>query len=103
MGESLIWNLACDGAGNAPGWNKRVSSADQQGMYDSLGLAGPGDTMTPALLWRHLATLTSGLEAGDCRLPLVSASLNACDEAFAGGDPSGFRRAAVKVEQAMQR
>jgi hypothetical protein len=52
--------------------------------------------------WRHLAELTSGIEAGDPRLAGVLTALDACDTAFLAGDYSAFTLAAVTVEEAMK-
>lgn len=51
--------------------------------------------------WRELAALTSGLTAGDPRLPVVMAVLNQCDDAYLGGNWVAFRHAAEQVRSAM--
>ena len=51
--------------------------------------------------WRELAALTSGLTADDPRLPVVMAALNACDDAYLGGDWVAFCHAAARVRNAM--
>jgi hypothetical protein len=52
--------------------------------------------------WRGLATLTSGLTADDPRLPVVTAALNLCDDAYLRGNWVAFRHAAARVRRAME-
>ena len=52
--------------------------------------------------WRELAALTSGLTAGDPRLPVVMGALKLCDDAYLRGNWIEFRHAAARVRSAME-
>ena len=52
--------------------------------------------------WQELAAFTSGLTGEDPRLPVVMAALNACDNAYLGGDWVAFCQAVARVRNAME-
>jgi hypothetical protein len=61
-----------------------------------------GEAVTDWLTaWRELAALTSGLTAGDPRLPVVMDALNECDNGFLSGNWVAFRRAVARVRSAV--
>ena len=51
--------------------------------------------------WRELAELTSNLTADNPRLPVVMATLNACDDSYLSGDWVAFCHAAARVRRAV--
>jgi hypothetical protein len=49
--------------------------------------------------WRHLASITYGIQTGDPRLPAILHALDHCDAAFLSGDVARFKAAAEQIEK----